>query len=114
MDTKNERLNEDVAALICDLHRLRMDVAELPNRIRSYCRKTAMRSRERVRSAVSGFQSRAKDRVRDTSGALVDHGYQAVDTWRGAVTNRPIASVAVAFAAGWLLGMAVEHRCRWH
>ncbi|MEN6336915.1 MAG: hypothetical protein ABFE01_21885 [Phycisphaerales bacterium] len=84
-----------------------------------------MRSRERLRAAVSGFENRAKDRVRDTSdalkdrvrdtsGTLMDHGYQAVDTWRGAVSNRPIASVAVAFAAGWLLGMAVEYRHRWH
>jgi ElaB/YqjD/DUF883 family membrane-anchored ribosome-binding protein len=114
METKDTRVNDDIAALMGDLRRLREDFAEWPNRIRACCRDIAMRSRERLRTVVSGFQDRAKDRVRDTSGMLRDHGYQAVDTWRGAVANRPIVSVAAAFAAGWLLGMAVEHRHRWH
>jgi ElaB/YqjD/DUF883 family membrane-anchored ribosome-binding protein len=61
---------------------------------------------------MAGFESRAKDRLRDTSGVLKDHGYEAVDKWRGAVAGRPMASIAVAFATGWFLATMVERRCR--
>lgn len=114
MKTTSTRINEDIAALMSDLCRLHADLAELPNRIRSYGRKMIMRSRERLRAAVVGLEGRAKDRVRDTSGVLKDHGYHAVDKWRSEVERRPLASIAVAFAAGWLLATAVEHKYKWH
>jgi ElaB/YqjD/DUF883 family membrane-anchored ribosome-binding protein len=72
-----------------------------------------MRSRERLRTAVAGLESRAKDRVRDTSDVLKDQGHYAVDKWRGGIGHRPLTSMAVAFAAGWLLASAVERRCRY-
>ncbi len=112
MKTTSMRMDEDIAALKCDLRRLSADVAELPNRIRLYGREKIMRSRERLRAAVAGFGARAKDQVRDTSGVLKDQGAGAVDKWRSQVEQRPIASVAVAFAAGWLLAFIVERRWR--
>jgi len=113
MKTTSTRINEDIAVLRSDLCRLGADLAELPSRVRSYGRDRIMKSRERLRTAAVGLENRAKDRVRDTSGVLKDHGHHAMDKWRGEVEYRPLASVAVAFVAGWLLASAVEHRCKW-
>lgn len=114
MKATSTRINEDIVALRSDLCRLGADFAELPHRIRSYRRKMTMRTRERLRTAAAGLESRAKDRARDTSGMLKDQGHRALDKWRGEVEYRPLASMAVAFAAGWLVASAVERRCRWH
>jgi ElaB/YqjD/DUF883 family membrane-anchored ribosome-binding protein len=113
MKATSTRINEDIAALKSDLSRLGADIAEVPNRLRSYRREKAMRSRERVRAAVTDFQSRAKDRVRDASGMLKDQGQYAVDKWRGGIEHRPLASMAIAFAAGWLMASVVGRRSRW-
>lgn len=72
-----------------------------------------MRSRERLRDAVVGLEHRAMDRGRDASESLKEHGHHAMDKARGEVEYRPMTSLAVAFAAGLLLGFAVEHKCRW-
>jgi ElaB/YqjD/DUF883 family membrane-anchored ribosome-binding protein len=114
MTTTSSRINEDIAVLRGDLHRLAADFAALPDRLRSYRRKKIMRSRERVRNTVTGLENRAKDRLRDTSYALKDRGYGAVDRCRGEVEHRPLASIAVAFVAGWLLAFVMEHTCRRH
>jgi ElaB/YqjD/DUF883 family membrane-anchored ribosome-binding protein len=112
MKTTSMQINEDIAALRSDLCRLGADFAELPNRIRSYRRNKIMRSREKLRDAVVGLENRAKDRVRDTSGVLKEQGHYAADKWRGGIEHRPLASIAVAFVAGWLLASAVERRCK--
>jgi len=108
MKTASERVNEDIAALGNDLCRLAGDFAVVPNRIRSWSKDRIMRSRNRVRDAVVGLESRAMDHVRDTSEALKDHGRYAVDQWRGGVEHRPITSVAIAFLAGWLVATVVD------
>jgi ElaB/YqjD/DUF883 family membrane-anchored ribosome-binding protein len=112
MKTTSMRVDEDLAALRRDLCRLSADVAELPNRIRLYGREKIMKSRERLRAAVTGLGTRAKDHVRGTSDVLKDQGACAMDKWRSQVEHRPIASVAVAFVAGWLVASLVERR--WH
>lgn len=112
MTTSNTRVDEDIAALKCDLRRLSADVAGLPNCIRVYGREMIMRSREGLRAAVAGLGTRAKDHVRDTSGALKDQGLSAVDKWRDHVEQRPITSIAMAFAVGLLLASLVEHKWR--
>ncbi|MGE5294993.1 MAG: hypothetical protein ACM3VT_09195 [Solirubrobacterales bacterium] len=71
-----------------------------------------MKSRERLRDVVTGFGARAKDHVRDTSGAIKDQGLSAIDKWRDHVEERPITSIAVAFAAGWLLASLVGYKWR--
>lgn len=114
MKTTSTRIDEDIAALMRDLCRLRTDFAEAPNRIRSYGRDKIMRSREGLRATVLGLQDRAKDRVRDTSSVLKGHGRYAVEKWRDEVQYRPIASLGVAFVAGLLFASVVAHRCRWH
>lgn len=112
MKTTSMRVDDDIAALKCDLRRLKVDAAELPNRLRLYGREKIMRSRERLRDTVAGLGTRAKDHVRGTSDVLKDQGVHAMDKWRSQVEQRPIASVAVAFVAGLLLASLVERR--WH
>lgn len=114
MKTKDAQINEDMAALKEDLRRLGADLAELPSRIRSYRRNTTMRSREKLRDAVTGLENRAKDRVQNASERLKSRGHHAVGKWRGGIEHRPFASMATAFAAGWLLATVVGRAHKHH
>ena len=111
-ETANVRLKEDIAALKGDAVLLGRDLAEMSGRLRLCSKDMIMRSRERLHSIMSGLQDRARERVRDTSGTLKEHGHTMVDGCRGSIERRPISSIAIAFVTGLLVASLVERRWR--
>lgn len=105
-----KRVNEDIEALKHDVRRLRADVAELPSRVRLYSRSKIMRSKDRLREAAAAFQEKAKQHAHDTSVALKERGHDTAENWRGRVEHRPLASMAIAFAAGLLFATIFERK----
>lgn len=71
-----------------------------------------MRSRNRLRETMAELEGRAKERLRDTSDVLRDRGHGAINSWRREVEHRPMASLAIAFAAGLLFASLLERKWR--
>lgn len=93
--------------------------------------RTASRVKEGTHSAVSGAKDKfdnAADRVdaglqsatdasargahraTDKASELRDRAGDALDSGRGFVREKPVQSVAIALAAGWLLGKLMSSR----
>ncbi len=108
MKMTEEQVKEDIAAVKSDVHRVREDVAGMVHSAKSRSKGTAMEMGDRIRGMMSDLRSKATDRVRNKSEALKDRGYETVENWRGGIERRPITSLLVAFAAGFVVASFIS------
>ncbi len=108
MKTTNEQVKEDIAAVKNDVHRVRDDVAGMLHSARSRGKDKTMEMGDRIRGMMSDLRSKATDRVRSRSEALKDRGYETMENWRGGIERRPMTSLLVAFAAGFVIASFIS------
>ena len=64
----------------------------------------------RIRDMMADFRGKAKDQLRDKSEALKDRGYETMENWRGTIEDRPMTSLLIAFAAGFVFAFLMARR----
>ena len=65
---------------------------------------------DRIRGMMTDVSGKAKDRFRERSEALKDRGYEAMENWRGSIEDRPVTSLLIAFAAGFVVALFIARR----
>jgi ElaB/YqjD/DUF883 family membrane-anchored ribosome-binding protein len=108
METASEQVNKDIAAVKGDARRVRDDVAGMLHSARSRGKDKTMEMGDRIRGMMSDLRSKATDRVRSRSEALKDRGYETMENWRGSIERRPITSLLVSFAAGFVIASFIS------
>jgi len=108
MEPTKEKVNEDIEAVKGDVHRVREDVAGMVQSAKSRSKDKTMEMGDRLRGMMSDLRSKATDQVRSGSEALKDRGYETMENWRGSIERRPITSLLVAFAAGFVIASFIN------
>jgi len=103
MEPTKEQVNEDIEAVKSDVRRVREDVVGMVHSARSRSKGKTMEMGDRIRGMMSDLRGRATEQVRSRSEALKDRGYETVENWRGSIERRPLTSLLVAFAAGFVI-----------
>ncbi len=91
-----------------DVRRVREDVAGMIQSAKSRGKGKTMEMGNRIRGMMSDLRSKATDQVRSGSEALKDRGYETMENWRGGIERRPITSLLVAFAAGFVIASFIS------
>jgi ElaB/YqjD/DUF883 family membrane-anchored ribosome-binding protein len=104
----NETTSSDLETLKEDIQKLREDLGEMLSSVGSLSKEKLAETRSRLHAAVDGFQGKAYDRLQGTARMVRDRGHHAVDASRGAVEQKPLTYVAVAFLAGVVLASFFE------
>jgi ElaB/YqjD/DUF883 family membrane-anchored ribosome-binding protein len=108
METASEQVNKDIAAVKGDARRVRDDVAGMLHSARSRGKDKTLEMGDRIRGMLSDLRRTATDRVRSRSEALKDRGYETMENWRGSIERRPITSLLVSFAAGFVIASFIS------
>ena len=103
-----EQVNEDIAAVKSDVHRVREDVAGMIHSAKSRSKDKTMEMGGRIRDVMSDLRNKATDGVRSRSEALKDRSYETMENWRGGIEQRPITALLVAFAAGFVIASFIS------
>ncbi|HPO94266.1 MAG TPA: hypothetical protein PL072_12435 [Phycisphaerales bacterium] len=99
-------MKADVEALKAEIGRLREDLASTAKTAASLGKHGFEAARDRAGAAYET----AKERVTHVAGVARDRSKQAVDRVETTIEDHPLASVAVAFGAGLLLGALLRGR----
>jgi len=104
----NETTTNDLETLKEDIQRLRADLGEMLSSVGSLSKERLAETRSRLHTAVDDRQGKAYDRLQGTARLVSDRSRFAVDVSRGAVEQKPLTYVAVAFLAGVVLASFFE------
>lgn len=108
MAVTNEAKGAEVEKIKDDLRTLRDDLSKLLGHVGSFGKGKLGGTREKVSETMEDFQGRAYDRLQDTGRGVSERGRRAMRASRGAVHDRPLTYVAVAFVAGMILVSLIE------
>jgi ElaB/YqjD/DUF883 family membrane-anchored ribosome-binding protein len=92
-------LNKDVDAIKTDLDTLRKDLASVLETIKGT-------ARSRAESELDALQKRLNQIATDVQAS----GRESLRAVEGQIGERPLVSVAVAFAVGLMLGKLIDRR----
>jgi ElaB/YqjD/DUF883 family membrane-anchored ribosome-binding protein len=104
----NEITSNDLETLKEDIQKLRDDLGEMLSSVGSFSKEKLAETRSRLSAAVDGLQGRAYDRLQGTARMVRDRSRYAMDASRGAVEQKPLTYVAVAFLTGVVLASFFE------
>jgi len=104
----NEITSNDLETLKEDIQKLRDDLGEMLSSAGSFSKEKLAETRNRLSAAVDGLQGKAYDRLQGTARMVRDRSRYAMDASRGAVEQKPLTYVAVAFVAGVVLASFFE------
>ena len=110
MKTNSPKVNADMEVLKSDVHRLRDDVVGVMHSAKSRSRDTVMETGDRIKGMMADLGGKAKEQFRDKSEALKDRGHETMENWRGSIEDRPMTSLIIAFAAGFIFALFFARR----
>jgi ElaB/YqjD/DUF883 family membrane-anchored ribosome-binding protein len=99
----DETTASDIETIKADIQKLRDDLGGILGSISSFSKEKLTETRGRLHAAVDDIEGRAYDRVHETARMVRDRSHRAVDASRGAVEQKPLTYVMIAFAAGVVL-----------
>jgi ElaB/YqjD/DUF883 family membrane-anchored ribosome-binding protein len=101
-----DRAQDDVTALKEDLAKLREDVAKLGADLRGLAGSgSTMAGR-----AAAAEGAKLREEVEETVRSLLGRGGKVVEDATAQIEQRPLLSVLLAFAIGFILGRILERR----
>lgn len=101
-----ERAQDDIAALKDDLATLREDISKLTADLRGLAGSAAGTARR----AASEEGARLREEVEDALRSALGRGGKVVEDASAQIEQRPLLSVLVAFAIGFILGRILDRR----
>jgi ElaB/YqjD/DUF883 family membrane-anchored ribosome-binding protein len=99
-EAPSEEVDREVKDLKADLHRLREDFADLLGAVRDVSSSAAGEARVKARNELD----EAMGRLNEGYENVRREGVRATHDVQGRIEDKPIASVAVAFLAGLVIG----------
>ncbi len=104
------QLEKDVESLKKDIERFRSDLGSTLSDVGSLSHDKVLETKDRLKSAVEGFEGMAAKKIERANEAIHDGGEQAIQAFREGVVHRPFTSVAISFAAGLMAALLLERR----
>jgi ElaB/YqjD/DUF883 family membrane-anchored ribosome-binding protein len=101
-----ERLEKDVAAVKNDISALADQITDVLNSFAGTAKKQARRGYRQARDNVDSAMDEAAERGGAVMDAAQDAAYSIEETLEDAITQRPLATVALALGLGFLVGAA--------
>lgn len=95
----------DMEAVKADISRLSQQVAEVVSTLGSLAKSQARRGLRQARANVDGIVSEASDRAGAAAEAAQGAAASIEETLSDAILDRPIASMGLAVALGFLIGV---------
>jgi ElaB/YqjD/DUF883 family membrane-anchored ribosome-binding protein len=92
-------LNKDVDAIKADLEALRKDLASVLETIKGT-------AKSRAESELDALQKRLNQMASDVQAS----GRESLRAFEGQIGEKPLVSVAIAFAVGLMIGKLFDHR----
>lgn len=103
-------LDKDVASLKQDLRKFRDDLSGIMSNAGHYSQDKVRQTKEKLNTAMRDFENLASQKISHAGEVVREKTQKGVDASREAVTKRPLAAVAVTFAAGLLTAMFMKRR----
>ncbi len=110
MEMANARVNQDIETVKGDVRRVRDDVAGIIHSAKSRSKDSIMEMSDRIKDVMSDFRGKAKDQLREKSEAVKDRGHETIENWRGSIEDRPVTSLLIAFAVGFVFALIIARR----
>ncbi len=101
---------DELKALKEDFERLRSDMGSLLRSLRGAGADKLGDAKERLKQAAERFESQAEQQFKEAYDTVRESGKKASDFSREQIEKRPLTSVLVAFAAGFLMGKLTRRR----
>ena len=105
-----ERSREDLLALKKNLETLRADLAALLATLRDTAKSQMVQAKQRLWESSKTLETEAQSRLDSAYGMVKERGMQAHAKMVENVEIRPLTSLAVSFAAGYLLASRMRRR----
>lgn len=105
-DDAAARLKKDIMAVKNDIAHLSEQIADAVNALAAVAQNQGRRGLRRARANVDQAVSGASDRAIGVTGAAQDAASSIAQTLEDAIQERPVAAVALAMAAGFVMGVA--------
>jgi ElaB/YqjD/DUF883 family membrane-anchored ribosome-binding protein len=99
-----ERLEKDVTAVKNDIAALADQITDVLNSFAGTASKQARRGYKQARANVDQAVDDMSERGAAAMGAAQDTAYSIEETLEDAITQRPLATVALALGLGFLIG----------
>ena len=100
-----QRLEKDVTAVKNDIAALTDQITDALNTFAGSAKKQARRGYKEARAHVDSALDDAADRGSAMLGAAQDAAVSIEDTLEDAIVQRPLATVGIALAIGFLIGV---------
>ena len=105
------QLEKDVESLKKDIERFRSDLSRTLSNVGNLSHDKVLETKDRLKSAVEGFEGMALQQVGHANEVIHDQGEQAIQAFREGVVHRPFTFVAISFTAGLMAALLLErHR----
>jgi len=101
---------DELKALKEDFERLRSDMGSLLRSLHGAGADKLSDAKERLKKAAERFESQAEQQFKEAYDTVRESGKKAADFSRDQIEKRPLTSVLVAFAAGFLIGKLTRRR----
>ena len=101
---------DELKALKEDFERLRSDMGSLLRSLHGAGADKLGDAKERLKRAAERFESQAEQQFQAAYDTVRESGKKAADFSRDQIEKRPLTSVLVAFAAGFLIGKLTRRR----
>jgi ElaB/YqjD/DUF883 family membrane-anchored ribosome-binding protein len=101
---------DELKALKEDFERLRSDMGSLLRTLHSAGADKLGNAKERLKAAAERFESQAEAQFKEAYDTVRESGKKATNFSREQIEKRPLTSVLVAFAAGFLIGKITRRR----
>ena len=104
-DKAYDRLEKDFTAVKNDIAHLSQRVSEAVNALGAVAQRQARRGLRNARANVDSVMSDASDRAGAVANAAQDAASSVGDTLADVIEERPVATLALAFGLGFLIGV---------
>lgn len=104
----DKQLQKDVEDLKKDINKFREDLSGTLSDAGSLSQEKIMETKERLKNATAAFEGVATEKLGKAKDVVQEKGEHAVEASREMITNRPLTTVLVSFAAGLLTAFILE------
>ena len=104
-DKAYARLEKDLTGVKNDIAHLSQQISEAVNALGAVAQGQARRGLRNARASVDSVMSDASDRAGEVANAAQDAVSSVGDTLADVIQERPVATLALAFGLGFLIGV---------